>query len=191
MSDNRCTRMGLEDDALFQRVVLQAVFREKEPFEVRKDIEIPNNENSNGAVISFDDGRIGYFKVQSDLLSDDEYESILEACYFLQDKFGGSIVAYILCRPEVEIRPYEGIQRDGITLMLTGLLNYDGDAILEMLENKRRNGLKFTPQDHVFHIILPFMSCRDRETFLPKYQHYMMETMLGNAEKYGIEVVRL
>lgn len=73
MSDNRCERRGLEDvkrilfggedDALFQRVVLQEVFREKEPFEVRKDIEIPNSENGNGAVISFDDGRIGYFNI--------------------------------------------------------------------------------------------------------------------------------
>ena len=142
-------------------------------------------------VIAFDDGRITYFKTQLNQLSDEEFESILKVCYFLQDRFGGTIEAYILCYPEVEFRAYGGIERDGITLVLNKLRNYDGDATLEMLEGKLKNGERFTFQDYVCHILLPYMGCRNRDEFLPKFQRYMMQTMMGNAEKQGIEVVRL
>jgi hypothetical protein len=74
---------------------------------------------------------------------------------------------------------------------LTSLRNYDGDEIVEMLTHKLKNKEEFTVQDRIFHILLPYMRYKDREVFLPKYQHYMMETMLNNAEKHGIEVVRL
>ena len=182
---------GRTDDEIFHNVVLFHVFKESETFEVRRDIEIPKEDDSDGVVLLFDDGRIGYFKTQSTPLTDEEYESILKVCYFLQDKYGGSIEGYILCRPEIEIRPYKGIERDDITLILTSLRNYDGDEIVEMLTHKLKNKEEFTVQDRIFHILLPYMRYKDREVFLPKYQHYMMETMLNNAEKHGIEVVRL
>lgn len=182
---------GGSDDTIYYKVLLSFVFNDFESFEVRKDVKIPKKEGSDGVVIAFDDGRITYFKTQNDPLTDDEFEAILNVCYFLQDKFGGTIDAYILCCPEVEFRAYNGIERDGITLVLNTLRHYDGDAALEMLEGKIENKQKFTFQDYVCHILLPFMGCSNRDEFLPRFQHYMMEVMYYNAEKQGIEVVRL
>lgn len=182
---------GGSDDSLFYKIVLSCVFNDFASFEVRRDIEIPKSERGKGVVIAFDDGRIAYFKTQKDQLSDEEFESILEVCYYLQDKFGGTIEAYIMCFAEVELRPYDGIRRDGITLILNRLNGYDGDATLAMLEAKLKNREKFTIQDFIDHILLPFMDCKDPSEFLPRYQRYIMETMYANAEKQGIEVIRL
>ena len=182
---------GFDMDSLFYKVIFSIVFNDFDSFEVRRDIEIPKNKKENGVVISFDDGRIVYFKIQTEKLSDDEFESILKVCYFLQDKFGGTIESYVLCQPEIEFREYDGIKRDGIILNLSTLKYYDGDATLEKLENKRKNKEKFTIQDYISHLLLPFMGYKDIDVFLPKLQHYMMETMFNNAEKPGIEVVRL
>lgn len=188
--DMKSILLGGSDDSIFYKSIIAFVFNDFGSFEVRRDIEIPKKDGD-GVVISFNDGRIVYFKIQDTKLSDDEFKSIVEVCYFLQDKFGGSIKSYILCHPEVEFRGYGGIEREGITLELRSLKHLDGDAAVEMLENKRKNKEKFTFQDYVFHILLPYMGYEDREVFLPKFQHYMMETMLDNAEKQGVEVVRL
>lgn len=182
---------GGSDDTIAYRVLLSFVFNDFESFEVRKDIKIPRKDGSDGVVIAFNDGRIAYFKTQKDPLSDDEFESILNVCYFLQDKFGGAIEAYILCYPDVEFRVYEGIERDGITLVLNTLRHYDGDATLEMLESKLKNKEEFTFQDYVCHILLPYMGSSSPDEFLPKFQRYMMEVMFDNAERQGIEVARL
>jgi hypothetical protein len=181
---------GGSDNAIFYKIVLAFVFKDFGSFEVRRDIEIPKKDDD-GVALSFDDGRIAYFKIQSGQLSDEEYESMLDVCYFLQDRFGGSIDAYVLCPPEIEIMPYGGIIRDDVTLRLTALNKYDGVEIVDELETKRRNKERFTFQDCVHHILLPYMGYRDKDVFLPKYQHYMMETMLDNAEQHGIEVFRL
>ena len=179
---------GGSDDKIYYKVVLSCVFGDFTSFEVRRDIRIPNG--GDGVVIAFVDGRITYFKTQKDQLSDEEFESILEVCYFLQDKFGGAIEAYVLCYPEVEFRAYSGIEREGIAIMLNRLKGYDGDATLEMLEAKLKNREKFTIQDYVDQILLPFMGCEDRDEFLPRYQRFIMEAVCVN-EKQGFEVVRL
>lgn len=183
--------LGGNDNTIFYKVALAFAFKEFGSFEVRRDIEIPKKDKDCGAAISFDDGRMGYFKIQSDQLGDEEYESILGVCYFLQSLFGCPIDAYVLCRPEIEIRPYGGIVCDDIALRLTSLNNCNGDEIVDELESKRKNKIRFTFQDCVHHILLPYMGYGDRDVFLPKYQHYMIETMLDNAEKRGIEVFRL
>ena len=180
---------GDGDNAVFYKIALIFAFNVFGSFEVRDDIEIPVNDNS-GVVLSFYDGRISYFKIQSEELTEDEYKSILDVCYFLQDKFGGKIESYILCRPEIEIKVFDGIERDGITVMVASLEKYDGDAVVEKLTNKLKNKEKFTLKDHIYHLLLPYMGYKDRDEFLPKFQHYMMEVMLDNAEKSGIEVVR-
>ncbi len=180
---------GGSDDTIFYKVVLSFVFNDFESFEVRKDIKIPNNESSDGVVIAFNDGRIIYFKTQSNPLTDEEFESILKVCYFLQDRFGGEIDAYILCYPKVEFRMYTGIKRDGISIVLNTLRHYDGDAVVEMLENKLKNNEQFTFQDYVCHILLPYFGYKNLDEFLLRFQHYLI--MFDNAKKHGIEVARL
>ena len=148
---------GGDDDKIFYKAAMAFVFDEFESFEVRKNIRIPKKEDDDGVVLIFDDGRIAYFKTQSNQLTDGEFESVLRVCYFLQDTYGGSIEAYVFCRPEVEIRSYGRIERDGIALILSTLRDFDGDAVVCMLENKRRNQEKFIFQDYVCRILLPFM----------------------------------
>jgi hypothetical protein len=179
---------GGDDDAILFKVALSFVFNEFKSFEVRRDIEIPGKYGSEGAVLSFDDGRKGYFKVQSDKLDEEGYESILEVCQFLQDLFGGPVDAYILCRPEIEINPFEGAVPGNVTLTLSTLSSFDGDAVVDMLERKRRNHEKFIFQDYVCHILLPYMGCEDRDVFLAKCQRYMDKIRFGNVgrQKMGV-----
>ena len=174
--------MGGRDDTIFYKTALALVFDEFESFAVRRELKIPKNEGEDGVVIVFDDGRIAYFKRQSNQLSEEEWKSLLEVCRFLKDTYGESIEAYVLCSPEVEIRPSNGVEHEGITVMLATLAGCDGDAVVDMLENKRKNRQRFSFQDHVCQILLPFMGYGDRDEFISKYQHFMMLTMMDNAE---------
>ena len=45
---------GRTDDEIFHNVVLFHVFKESETFEVRRDIEIPKEDDSDGVVLLFD-----------------------------------------------------------------------------------------------------------------------------------------
>lgn len=168
------------DEKIFHMIVLRFVFNELKPFEVRDDIEIPDN--GKGVALLFYDGRIGYFKIQKNELDDGEIESVFDVCRFLEDKFGGQIEAYLLCYPEVGFVKCQGCKEENITVRFASLKNYSGDIIVALLKNKRENNEEFTLEDYVFHMLLPYMGYRDRDEFLLKCRHYM-ETIENSAER--------
>ena len=180
---------GRSDDTLFYKIVVPFVFNEFGLFEVRKDIKIPIKE-FDGTIMSFNDGKLGYFKIQKNPLNNSEFKSIIKVCEYLNKKYGCPIDSYVLCHPEIKLRKYNNNTNNEITLKVKSLRNYDGDAVVEILENKRKNKEKFTFHDHVCHILLPYMGYENKKEFMPKYQHYILETMIDNVEKQGIEVVR-
>ena len=190
MDDIKTILFGRSDDTIFYKIIIPFVFKEFKSFEVRHDIEIPLDDFE-GTILSFNNGKFGYFKIQSQDLNDEEFKTILKVCEFIKEKYESEVESYILCEPEIDLKEFSGCENKDIPLNVRSLKNYDGDAVVEMLENKRKNKEKFTFHDHVCHILLPYMGYEDKNEFLPKYQHYMMETMLDNAEKHGIEVVRL
>ena len=182
---------GSDDDLIFYRIAMVFIFNVFTLFEIRDDIKLPQQKDDGGVVLSFDDGRIAYFKIQEKKLNDEDFESLLNVLYFLKDKFGCSIDSYLLCFPDVEFDQFNGFDNGEISFNFSSLKDYDGDAIVEMLENKRKNKIKFTLLDHVCHFLLPFMGYKDKNEFLSKFHNYMVETMYDNADKQGIEVVRL
>ena len=124
-------------------------------------------------------------------LTRDEFNSILENCCFLKEKFGGDIKAYVIYRPEIEIDDTFELHEDNVEIHIASLKSVDGDYILDRLHSKIKNKEDFTLEDQINHLLLLYMGHKSWDEFLPKYQQYMMAVMLYNAEKQGIEVVRL
>ena len=152
-------------------IILAFVFNVIDSFEVRNDIEIPNKCDDD-IILLFNNGRIGYFKIQSDDVTDELFDSILNVCYHLQDKYGGRVDAYILCDPGIELKSCDSICRDNILIHLTSLKYSDGDLILEKLKSKLINDEEFTFEDKINNILLPYMNYNDKNEFEYKLQKY-------------------
>ena len=152
-----------DDKIILYKVLMAFVFNEFTSFDLLDGFKVPQKADDEGIVISFHDGRIAYLKIQDKPLSDDEFESILKVCYYLEKRFDAVIESYILCRPEVEFRRYDNIRGSNISLNLTSLKNIDGDATFAMLERKRKSGVRFTFQDCVCEFLLPYMGFKNEK----------------------------
>ena len=165
---------GGRDVKTFYMIVLAFAFNDFASFEVREDIEIPSDD---GVVLVFREGRIVYFKTQRNELSNEIFDSILDVCYFLKDKYGCPVDSYVLCHPDVKLKSYGGAERGNVVIHLSSLESYDGDSVLEVLENKKINNEEFTFEDNVNHILLPFMNYRNKNDFEFKLRRYLFESM--------------
>ena len=172
---------GVQNIRLFYLVVLSFVFHDYRTFELRNDL-IVNDANFDGDIIVCDDGNIIYFKNQENELTNMEFESILNICYKLQDKCGGNVEAYLFCSPEIEFRGYSGIEREGVSIKLASLKSFNGDEAVKFLDYKRKNNKRFNFADQVYHLLLPYMNCVDKEEYISKVQHYLFETMMDNVK---------
>ena len=180
---------GGKNERFFFLIVLSLVFHDYRLFEIRNDI-FKSEYDVDGDILVCDDGNVIYFKYQEDELDSDEFENILTVCYYLQDKCGGNIEAYLLCSPEVEFRSYDNINREGIAIRLASLKSFDGDEVIRLLEYKRRNKERFTFLDQIYHLLLPYMGCVDKDEYISKVQNYLFETLLDNVENRCVEVIR-
>jgi len=175
----------------FYLIVLACVFSDFGSFEVRYDIDIPRKPFEDGVVLVFDEGRVAYFKTQENDMSDDEFEFILNVCYLLQDSYGCRVDAYVLCYPNVELRQYDNIEREDILIHLASLRSCNGDAVLDDLIKKCEEGCEFTFEDHVNHILLPYMNCNDDLEFKSRLSDYYADRAVINSRKKGINVRRV
>ena len=181
--------IGNDSLRLFYLIVLGFIFRDYRTFEIRNDL-IDSSHEFNGDIIVCDDGNIIYFKNQDDDLTNSEFQSILDVCYFLQDKCGGDVTAYLLCNPKIELKGYGGIKREGIAIRLASLKSFDGDKTLEILNRKLKNKENFTFLDFVYQLLLPYMNYADKKEYMNKINHYLFETMIYDTEHKGIEIIR-
>ena len=161
------------DDYNWYMVVLRKIFKDPRFFQVREDIKLPQNDDD-GVVLIFDDGEVVYFRTIEGEVDKKDVDSIIEACSFLEDIFNQPIVAYVVCPPEFW---YVDIDSDGcdceFKIVFSAIKSDDGEEIIEKLEKKLDSNQKFTFQDTVDHILLPFTGYKNKELFYKKFHKYM------------------
>lgn len=168
------------DDYNWYCVILGAAFKEDRFFQVREDIEIPQAQDDDGVVLMFEGGDVVYFKTEKENISDEKYQSIINVCSFLKNKFGLSIDAYVLCSHNVELSLNHKKGESGIRIFFSSFASDDGEEIIERLEAKLDNNEQFTTKDSIDHMILPFSGYKDRDEFQEKFKRYMEK-----VDEYG------
>ena len=165
------------EDELYYNAMFGKVFGIYSPFEVDDTVEFPKKDKLGGVVLKFIGGGSTYFKVQREMPSREEIDSVLEVCKFLQKSFGKYVVAYILCEPHIEIRDIEVQDAENINITYVSSRKNDGDEILLKLTEKLENNEEFTIEDYISKFSVPFMSRKDDDIFQENYSKFI--------QKYG------
>ena len=162
------------DDYEWYMVVLGQIFKDHRHFQIREDVELPQNEGDDGVLLMFEGGNPVYFKTLEDDLSEEETESIYGVCSFLEEKFDRPVDAYVLCKPDCKVCVSKfGFCRGKIRIFFSFIGATDGEEILERLEAKLKNNEKFTVEDSLDHMLLPFTGYKNKAEFEEKYARYM------------------
>lgn len=161
------------DDYNWYMVIVSCVFRDRRFFEVREDIELPQNEDDEGVVLIFEGGNPVYFKILEGDVTDNEIKSIFKVCSFLEDKFNCPIDSYVLCKPDCKINGDKGNCEGDIRIFFSFICSDDGEEIVERLLTKLKNREKFTISDSVDHMLLPYVGYKNKMDFQAKYDSYM------------------
>ena len=163
------------DDYNWYMVILSQVFKEHRHFEVREDIEVPQNEGDDGVVLIFEGGNPVYFRTLNENLTAEDRDSIFRVCSFLEEKFDKPIDAYVLCKPGCDVSISKGGTncKGNIRIFFSFICTNDGEEIINRLEAKLKSGEKLDVEDSFDHMLLPYVGYADKEVFDEKYAHYM------------------
>ena len=161
------------EDELYYNAMFGKVFGIYSPFEVDDIVEFPKKDKLGGVVLKFIGAGSAYFKVQREMPSTEEVNSVLEVCKFLQKSFGQYVVAYIICEPYIEIRDIEVPDEENINITYISSRKNDGDEILLKLSEKLENNEEFTIDDYISKFTVPFMSRKDEDEFRENYSKFI------------------
>ena len=171
------------DDYNWYCVIVQCIFKDYRFFQVRDDIELPQ-EDDNGSVLIFEGGDVVYLKSIDGEVTAEEVESISEVCEFLYEKFNRPIKAYIPCAPfkKIDIN----LEKNGkeITLFFSYIKVETGEKTIERLENKLKNHEEFTILDSIDHMLLPYTGYANEKEFYEKFRHYKELVETYDSIKY-------
>lgn len=173
LSENERRLLNLNpDDLNWYYVIVQTIFKDRRVFQIREDIELPQDDDDNGVVLMFEDSDVVYLKSIEGEVTQDDFQSITEVCTFLADEFKRPISAYIPCAPFKDLD--FDVEKNGreITMFFSCLDVDDGEEIIERLENKLKNHEEFTIPDSIEHMLLPYRGYKDRDVFHEKLRHY-------------------
>lgn len=173
MFKDKLDKAGADENEFFYNVMMTQGFNIHSPFEVRKDIDFPKKDELGGVVLKFIGGGAAYFKIQSQMPSEDEVQSIFEVGQFLQESFGDYVVLSILCTPDIEIRDIGVLYNNYFETEFLSLRKNDGIEILDSFIDKLENDREFTIDDHILRIFLPFTGRNNEEEFECKYLKFL------------------
>lgn len=166
-------KTGADENEFFYNVMMGPGFNIHSPFEVRKDIDFPKKDELGGVVLKFIGGGAAYFKIQTEMPTPEEVQSIFEVGLFLQESFGDYVVLSILCTPDIEIRDIEVVSNDYFGTDFLSLRKMDGIKVLDSLIDKLENNEDFTIDDHILRIFLPFSGRKNEQEFECKYSRFL------------------
>jgi hypothetical protein len=166
-------KIGEGEEEFFYNVMMSPGFNIHSPFEVRKDIDFPNKEELGGVVLKFIGGGAAYFKIQKEMPSQEEVQSIFEVGQFLQESFGDYVALCILCTLDIEIRDIEVLYNDYFSTDFLSLRKLDGIEVLDSLIDKLENNKDFTIDDHILRIFLPFAGRINEDEFECKCSKFL------------------
>lgn len=163
------------DDYNWYMVILSQAFKEHRHFEVREDIEVPQNEGDDGVVLIFEGGNPVYFRTLNEDLTVEDTETIFKVCSFIEEKFDRPVDAYVLCKPDCEVSISKGSDncKGNIRIFFNFICTKDGEEIIDRLMAKLKNKEKFTADDSFDHMLLPYVGYVDKKDFEKKYVRYM------------------
>ena len=164
---------GHPDDYEWYMVYVSVLFKDRRWFQIREDIDLPQDEDDDGVVLMFQNGDVVYFKTLDKKPDDEEVDSIFRVCSFLEDKFSRPISAYVVSPPTTDIKISREYSKGRITIFFSALVEKDGENVVDRLEDKVKNHQTFTVKDSIDHMLLPFMAYQDEKTFKEKYRNYM------------------
>lgn len=171
---------GDPDDYIWYMVYLKSVFKDARPFQVREDIELPDN--GEGVIVMFP-GEVAYFRTLTGDATQREADEITRVCLYMEDLFGCPINAYVVCPPDAIIS-VDGLEGEGhVTINFSILMNDDGERIIDELQGKLENHEEFTVDDSASHMLLPYTGFKNKAEFREKLKHY---TDLVNANGEAI-----
>lgn len=164
---------GNPDDYNWYCVVLNAAFKDDRFFQIREDIELPQEENDNGVVLMFEQGDVVYFKTVDGDVGDEEFSSIIEVCTFLEEKFKRRIDVYVLCPSGTKFCVEPQNSKINARIFFTSIVTDNGEEIIERLEAKLDSHEYFNISDSIDHMLLPYLGYKNKEKFRQKLQEYM------------------
>ena len=198
MIDVGLDKIGADEEEFFYNVMMGQAFNVPSPFEIRKDIDFPKKDELGGVVLKFIGSGAAYFKIQTEMPTEEEVRSIFEVGQFLYESFGGYVVLKIVCTPDIEIRNIQPLSDDHFDTDFLSIRKLDGIEVLELLIGKLENNEDFTIDDHILRIFLPFTGRKSEEEFECKYSRFLdlyaesgLETpQVGSLSKSNISFVR-
>ena len=158
------------DDYTWHVVVLMKMFGDSRSFQMRDDIELPDN--GEGRLLIFEKGDIVYFKTLYREFNKKEVDKIYDVCVFLEDLFKSEITSYLVCQPqEIDFDMELDYEKD-YDIVIGQLPKDNKENVIDRLKYKLENNIPFTINDSIAHIILPFTTWKDEE-FDKNYAEYM------------------
>ena len=164
---------GNPDDYNWYMVVISQIFKDKRMFEIREDIELPQNDDEDGVVLIFEGGNVVYFKTLEGDVTKEKYKSIMKVCNYLEDLFKRPIESYILCKPGYKMKIKEAEGKGDITIYFSAIGSHDGEKIIDTLESKLKKNQPFTVFDSADHMLLPFTGYKNKKEKEKKFRAYM------------------
>lgn len=161
------------DDYNWYCVIVQSIFKDERFFQVREDIELPQDDDDNGVVLIFEGGDVVYLKSIDDEVTDEKLESIYNVCRFLEDKFNRPINAYVPCTPFKDLDLKFKTDVGNVTIFFSHINTQNAELLIDKLSEKLQNDEAFTVSDSIDHMLIPYTSYRDKKVFDEKYQQYM------------------
>ena len=162
-----------DEDKLYYPIILNKICAIHSPFEVDENVDFPGKDELGGIVLKFIGGGAAYFKIQREMPDNDEVNSILEVCKFLQKSFGEYVVGYIYCEPHIEIENIAIPDYEDIHICFVSSRKTDGDYALNVLMGKIQKNEQFDVEDFIQKFTLPFMGRKDEDEFQLKYQDFV------------------
>ena len=179
MLDNTVNK---KEEEFYYNVLMGEICNVFSPFEISKDIDFPKKQELGGVVLKFIGSGAAYIKVQNEMPTEEELNSIYEVGKFLRESFGGYTVIKVLCMPHIEIRDINVIADETIDVDFISQRKNDGDMILDSLTKKLEANKDFTVEDHIQRIMVPFMGRKDNLEFEEKYSKFLKLYTESNME---------
>ena len=161
------------DDYNWYCVYVNSIFNDDRFFQVREDIELPNNEDDEGVVLMFQGGDIVYFKTLKGDVTEEVLHSVYEVCSYLYNMFHSMIMAYIVFPPDCEVKARKIEGDSSVIMFFSAMQNDNGEETIDKLEKKLKNREEFTYLDSIDHMLLPYFGFKDKQVFQEKFENYM------------------
>lgn len=172
-----------EEKEFFFKKLINNTYGIYSPFEIDETVDFPKKDELGGVILKFIGGGATYFKIQTEMPSEEEVKSIYEVGLFLKENFGTYVLIKVLCCPHIEIYDINVEIYPDMDMDFASMRKSYGDEALEILTRKLEKGMDFTEEEHFIRFLLPFMGRRDEEEFSLKYAQFQ-----ELAEKSSLEV---